>query len=480
MFLQGPVKSINPIIFDSITPELIRMIAIKTKGAAGPSQLNADEWRRILATKTYGTEGVDLCKSIARLTKMLCVEDIDDPDSISALMACRLIPLNKCPGLRPIGIGEILRRIVSKAVTWVLKSSLQDAAGGLQLCVGLEGGAEDAIHAMNEIFEDDQTHGLIQVDANNAFNTINRKVLLHNIGILCPEISIYFTNCYKQPAKLFVMGGVQIQSSEGTTQGDPIAMPMYAIGIIPLMRVAKAKVQSTSCSIKQVAFADDLTGAGDIHSLKVWWDTINEDGFFMGYFAKPTKSWLIVKPEYVLHAQQIFKDSCIQITTEGNRHLGAVVGSNKHKDKFVNSKVAEWVNEIILLGKIAQTEPHVAYAAFTHGLRHKYTYIMRTIPNISQHLKPLDKAIDEHLIKTLFRNHNINEFERSLFSLPVKMGGLGIIIHSEMSDIQYKNSTYIYSSLTTSIINQEELLILNQEDLKKRKSEITSSRTKQN
>ena len=72
---------------------------------------------------------------------------------------------------------------------------------------------------------------------------------------------------------------------------------------------------------------------------------------------------------------------------------------------------------------------------------------MRTITNISQHLKPLDKAIDEHLMKTLFRNHNINEFERSLFSLPVKMGGLGKIIPSEISDMQYKNSTYIYSSL---------------------------------
>ena len=54
-------------------------------------------------------------------------------------MACRLIPLDKNSGLRPIGIGEVLRRIIGKAVTSVLKTKMQDAAGGSQLCVGHEG-----------------------------------------------------------------------------------------------------------------------------------------------------------------------------------------------------------------------------------------------------------------------------------------------------------------------------------------------------
>ena len=74
-------------------------------------------------------------------------------------MANRLIPLNKNPGLMPIGTGEVLRRIIGKAVTTVTKKELKTSAGGLQLCVGHEGGAEAYIHGMVDIFEDDQTEG---------------------------------------------------------------------------------------------------------------------------------------------------------------------------------------------------------------------------------------------------------------------------------------------------------------------------------
>ena len=88
----------------------------------------------MIGTKLYGGAGTDLSKSIARFARILSMEELDDPCSIAALMACRLIH----PGLRPIG-REVLRRIIGKAVTSVLKTKMQDAAGGSQLCVGHEG-----------------------------------------------------------------------------------------------------------------------------------------------------------------------------------------------------------------------------------------------------------------------------------------------------------------------------------------------------
>ena len=233
MMLHGPVQDIHPIIFDDLNSELVRKVAMKMKGAAGPSCFDSDDWKNVLLSRVHGTSSGDLCEAVAKAAKALCTENRTEVDKggISAFVACRLIPLDKDPGLRPIGIGEVLRRIVGKMVVFLLKPELQEDAGDLQMCVGQQGGCEAGVHAMVDIFQDENTHGIIQVDANNAFNTLNRNVFLHNIQIICPEISMYIRNCYVKPARLFVVGGIEIMSQEGTPQGDPTAMPMYALGI---------------------------------------------------------------------------------------------------------------------------------------------------------------------------------------------------------------------------------------------------------
>ena len=91
------------------------------------------------------------------------------------------------------------------------------------------------------------------------------------------------------------------------------------------------------------------------------------------------------------------------------------------------------MSEIQTLSEIACTEPHAAYSAFVHGVKHRYTFIMRTVPDIEALLIPLDEAINS-FIRVLMQGYSFNDEERLLFSLPAKYGGLGIIIPSKMSD----------------------------------------------
>ena len=58
----------------------------------------------------------------------------------------------------------------------------------------------------------------------------------------------------------------------------------------------------------------------------------------------------------------------------------AVIGSNENKEELVIAKVSKWVKQLEILPNFACTEPHTAFAGFIHGLRHQYTYFMRTIP----------------------------------------------------------------------------------------------------
>ena len=227
--------------------------------------------------------------------------------------------------------------------------------------------------------------------------------------------------------------------------------------------------------VKQAAFADDISGAGKLLALKIWWDAIIYYGPFLGYYAKPSKSWLIVKPEYRVEASNIFANAGINITVEGRKHLGAVIGTEIYKEEFVNESVDKWVMELQNLSKIALSEPHVAYAAYVHGIQHKYTYMMRTIPNIAEKLVRLDQAIDR-FIKSLLNNYDFNANERTIFSLPVKFGGLGIKIPSTEADHQYKNSVFITESLKEHVVEQKVKLEIDSEEIKKRKNIVKTEK----
>ncbi|PFX29938.1 hypothetical protein AWC38_SpisGene5265 [Stylophora pistillata] len=112
---------------------------------------------------------------------------------------------------------------------------------------------------MRTIFEADDTNAVLLIDASNAFNALNRSASLHNIRVLCPPMAIYAINTYRQPARLFVIGGQELESVKGTTQGDPLATSLYAISLQSL--ITQLQVSSAT---KQCWFVDDAAGSGSL------------------------------------------------------------------------------------------------------------------------------------------------------------------------------------------------------------------------
>ena len=142
----------------------------------------------MICSKSYRKCSDDLAEEIAVFARRLCIEDIHH-ESLEMFWACRLVPLMKDDdGVRPVGIGETLRRIVGKCVLKAVGNDVQMAAGALQTCAGIQSGIEAAIHAMARTFEEEECEAVILVDADNAFNRLNRKVALHNISRSCPSL----------------------------------------------------------------------------------------------------------------------------------------------------------------------------------------------------------------------------------------------------------------------------------------------------
>jgi hypothetical protein len=154
-------EDIHPVISDQITAHSIRWAALHTKWAAGPSALDAHQWRRLCTS--FKSASSDLCHSLALMARRICSCFVN-PIGLAPMLACRLIALDKCPGVRPIGICETHRRIISKAILAVTRSDLRDAAGTEQLCAGQIAGIEAAIHFHRCVFSDDESDAVLLVE----------------------------------------------------------------------------------------------------------------------------------------------------------------------------------------------------------------------------------------------------------------------------------------------------------------------------
>ena len=250
------------------------------------------------------------------------------------MLACRLIALDKNPGVRPIRACEVDRRIISKAILFIIKGDIQEAVSANQLCGGQIAGVEAAVHAVIQLFNSDDTEGILLVDASNAFNSLNRANALANISSQYPPFSTVLVNLYRESSELF-LGQNTLLSQEGTTQGDPLAMPFYALATRPLID----SLTQDSPDVKQIWYADDATSAGKLPDLRKWWEMLLTIGSSFGYFVNPSETWLVTKDGHIGLASEIFDDTSVNITTQGRPVLGWPVGKPDYITQFVAQKV---------------------------------------------------------------------------------------------------------------------------------------------
>ena len=125
-----------------------------------------------------------------------------NPAVVAPFVACRWIPLDKNPSVLPIGISDVPRRILAKAILYCTGDDIAVAVGPLQVCAGKVSGCEAAIHGMGDLFCDDSSEAALLVDSSNAFNSVNRQAALHNIPILCPALSMVLHNTYGATAHM--------------------------------------------------------------------------------------------------------------------------------------------------------------------------------------------------------------------------------------------------------------------------------------
>ena len=395
--------------------------ARRIQGGAGPGGCDACHWHDALLR--YGAHSGRLRDAVAALARRLANSIVPWGD-IRALVSNRLIALDKCPGVRPISIGESLCRIVGKAICSATRLDLAVLCGTDQLCGGIRSGIEGAVHAITDLFEEHRTSGwgVLLVDASNAFNSLNRAALLWNVRILWPRCSRFFFNTYRSSSPLVVRGSdVFLFSQEGVTQGDPLSMFLYAAGTLPLIQ----SLQNPSDWI-QVWYANDASACGELSSIRQWFDLLLQRGPAYGYFPNPKKSCVVVDRSFVASARKIFSPLNVQVVTS-HRFLGGFLGDVSARSSFVQDKVDCWVSDVRHLSEMAVPQPQAAFVALTKSLQCEWVYLQRVVLDCRSLFAPLENIISSLFLPAMF-GCEISSLESELFSLPVRFGGLGILL----------------------------------------------------
>jgi len=154
----------------AVSPEIVADVAQKLRGAVGLGGTDGPTPKGWLLR--YKTVSKFLRASVASFTEWLSTGN-GPWVAIRALMSDRLIALDNDPGVRPIGIGQIWRRLLAKTVVAMTGHLATTACGADQLCCGLKAGIEGGIHAMAQLWKhmaDEPDFGILMLDAKNAFN----------------------------------------------------------------------------------------------------------------------------------------------------------------------------------------------------------------------------------------------------------------------------------------------------------------------
>ena len=373
---------------------------MKTHGSAGPSGL--DDWRRLLSA--FGQTSTNLCKLFAMFAKRLATSIIP-PDDLIAYNGCRLVALDKCPGVRPIGIGEVMRRITGHIIVDCISQDLTSLGGNMQLCLGQKCGIEHAIHSLRYSFDDPENEAILLIDAKNAFNVINKRTAFENVKALCPSLHVALQNSYSHPSHLYI-GKLTILSQEGTTQGDPLAVAMYGIGILPLIS------RLHNDSLTQKWCADDGSVLGKLKDIRALFDKLTQLGPKYGYLVNPPKCQLI-KPGGERQASTELAGTNVEIT-QGARVLGSVIGSSEAIKNFLKDAEIKYTKSLDRLGQFALTSPQNAYTCLTKGVQQKWSFLSRTTPSMDAVLDKVEERLGR-VIPNIVGKDIIQE-ERTFFS----------------------------------------------------------------
>eukprot|EP00731_Ephydatia_muelleri_P017587 Em0010g685a len=326
------------------------------ESAAGPSGLRI---QHLLDAASIPLP-TSICSSLRDLVNLLSSGMA--PTSVSTCLAGgSLTALNKfkpgcLPDVRPIAVGEALRRLTGKCLCSLIKYKASEFFQPLQFGVACASGSEKVVHGlracMDKHWEDDD-FAVVKVDMRNAFNLVSRQVVLDECALHFPELLPWATWCYAAHPLLWHPMG-RIFSETGVQQGDPLGPLLFAL---VLQKILNAIDADDDCIhiLYQAWYLDDGTLAGKKSAILRALSLLDSIGPSLGIFINMSKCELFCKGD-----TSEFPPSMKSSHVPHLDLLGAPIGDYLFCGKYAASKHSEALKLLSRLVEVGASDPQVA------------------------------------------------------------------------------------------------------------------------